>query len=292
MSYSPIPNNLSLPAEIRTAREDGDLTLFIGAGISASMGCLTWEDLTAKLVYKCHEKGFIKFPERDYLLDQNNKHKCVQTLSSCYDIFDKNHDIQDFYDVAVESCHIDPARPSDFCLNLKRLANFFITTNYDDGFDRYFSKNEIIFEPKDFERMGKLRTGISSGKLYHIHGSVINPRTMVLTETDYANKYTFDFQQFLLDVFAQHSLLFIGYGFEEEIIKYLFLSAKQYGHGKKHFILKHYYSPDTLTYKQEKQLFGTAGVEVISYIGDDFHYEEMIAIIESWGKDIERPLVI
>jgi hypothetical protein len=95
-----------------------------------------------------------------------------------------------------------------------------------------------------------------------------------------------------LDLFSEHSLLFIGYGLGETIIKYSIQNARQRQNGKKHFVLKHYYIGEALTYKEEKELFASSGIDVISYIGNELHYEEMVNVIKSWSRELEEERVV
>jgi hypothetical protein len=84
-----------------------------------------------------------------------------------------------------------------------------ITTNYDNMLESVFSGYESI--------VGKsvLRYNLNAyGEVYHIHGSVDAPETMVITEDDYAvwsdeSKY---FAAKLLTYFAEHPVFIFGYG--------------------------------------------------------------------------------
>lgn len=84
-----------------------------------------------------------------------------------------------------------------------------ITTNYDNMLESMFEGYESI--------IGKsvLRYNLNAyGEVYHIHGSVNNPETMILTKDDYdawseESKY---FAAKLLTYFAEHPVFVFGYG--------------------------------------------------------------------------------
>jgi hypothetical protein len=285
MSYPPIPANQSIPQEILDAHNGGNLALFLGAGISASMGCVDWGTLARNLVAKCLELGFINYADRQYFDGLTNN---VRVISACYNKFNEKNVLNQFYSIVLQCCQVNRNLASNFCLELKSIANYYLTTNYDDGFDKYFSPADIVFRPEDYEKLGKAGASLESGKLYHIHGSVTDPPTMVLTEMDYGKKYSINFMNFLVRVFEEHPILFIGYSLEEEVIKYLIANAKQ-RRTNRHFILKRYFSNQTLEYKQESELlFATSGIQVVSYIGDDVNFQEMINIIKSWGSQMAK----
>jgi len=85
-----------------------------------------------------------------------------------------------------------------------------ITTNYDSLIESIFS------EPNYVTIIGQqiLKNNVfSTGEIFKIHGSVTDPRTLVLTHNDYEmfrqkQKYL---SAKLLTYFAEHPLLFIGY---------------------------------------------------------------------------------
>jgi len=120
----------------------------------------------------------------------------------------------------------------------------YITTNYDDfmeialeragkepetGFCRWnnFSRDEI---PKFKFESPKYKASADSPLVYHLHGSVNEPRSMVLTERDYIN--------FLLGLYSKNirlpavinyelkykSLLFMGYSLSDWNFRILFRS--------------------------------------------------------------------
>jgi len=288
MELPPIPNNLSLPDDIRSVKKDEDLTLFIGAGVSQLIGCWGWKKLAEELVGKCLKMHIIDYNDKDYLIMENDEKRHMEVISSCFNKLKQENLVKEFYSVVEESCQAHNTS-NEIYSELKRLGDYYITTNYDDHFDKYFSEDSVVYKLEDFVKMGISGANISRGKLYHIHGSIKEPSSIVLTEDDYSRRY-FDssYQKFLLNIFSTHSLLFIGYALEEVVIRLLLKHAKRNQGSKQHFVLKHYYSRQTVRYKEERERFGAMGINVISYIGDEKDYDELYEVIGSWTSEIEE----
>jgi len=91
-----------------------------------------------------------------------------------------------------------------------------ITTNYDRLLEPLFPKYETVIGQQIFRK-----SFLVLGEIFKIHGCVSDPRSMVLTDLDYKNfdtdkKYL---SAKLLTYFAEHPLLFIGYGAQDPNIK-------------------------------------------------------------------------
>lgn len=92
----------------------------------------------------------------------------------------------------------------------------FITTNYDNMLETLFPGYEAI--------IGKsvLRYNLNAyGEVYHIHGSVNAPETMIITSEDYEvwseeSKY---FAAKLLTYFAEHPVFIFGYGLGDKNVQ-------------------------------------------------------------------------
>lgn len=93
-----------------------------------------------------------------------------------------------------------------------------ITTNYDElmervfGFEVYESQQELIFHVK-----------YNIGEIYKIHGSVTNPKTIMIDSSDYKeieekNKYI---AAKLMTIFVEHPIVFMGYSMQDEDIRHI-----------------------------------------------------------------------
>ena len=74
------PNKTTLPElpdEIREAVNKGNLVVFIGAGVSALVGCKRWPDLAKNLAEECFKKGIINYSEKEQLKNDYDHLKVI-----------------------------------------------------------------------------------------------------------------------------------------------------------------------------------------------------------------------
>lgn len=64
----PFPNIPQMPIEIINAIDDGNLLLFLGAGVSKLIGYPLWFELGKKLAGQAVDKGLISLSEKEILL--------------------------------------------------------------------------------------------------------------------------------------------------------------------------------------------------------------------------------
>ena len=77
------------------------------------------------------------------------------------------------------------------------------------GDDTGDDKKDLICSPRQFSS-GLLR---EPGAVVHLHGSVDEPESMVITTPNYLRHYSDDqVQDFLSDLFERQTVLFLGYG--------------------------------------------------------------------------------
>jgi SIR2-like domain len=91
-----------------------------------------------------------------------------------------------------------------------------VTTNYDNLLEPLFPTYEVIIGQQIFRK-----SFLVLGEIFKIHGTVTDPLSMVLTEEDYS-EFNTDKRYLsakLLTYFAEHPLLFVGYGIEDQNIK-------------------------------------------------------------------------
>ena len=96
-----------------------------------------------------------------------------------------------------------------------------VTTNFDPLFEQ---EAEAIFDssPEVF-RAPALPLGREFDGIVHVHGSVRRPNEMVLTDRDFGHAYLTDgwAQRFLVELFSNFRILFVGYSHDDTIMNYL-----------------------------------------------------------------------
>ena len=229
----PIPEIPQIPQRLRIAAKDGTLVPFVGAGVSRLAGCLSWTELgTAAL------KFFVDQGKLDHgQLDQLTMLPCRMKLSIAQGL-EKAHGIQINYAKLLSPP--TPLEGKRVHAGLSRLARTFVTTNYDKLLDQCYpeastpvppdepsssmpSPRQVVYKRAD---INVACLGPPDDKVIHIHGSVLDRASMVLTTRDYVDRYASHqpngreewenpYLSFLQHLFRRRSVLFIGYGLEE-----------------------------------------------------------------------------
>ncbi|WP_299164112.1 SIR2 family protein [Accumulibacter sp.] len=97
-----------------------------------------------------------------------------------------------------------------------------VTTNYDQLFE--LAASDVFGEatPVCF-RAPALPLGSCFNGVVHVHGEITRPAEMVLTDADFGRGYLVEgwARRFLLDLFRQFTVLFVGYSHNDLIVSYL-----------------------------------------------------------------------
>ncbi len=134
----------------------------------------------------------------------------------------------DVHQRAAEILQRNTPEPTILHLNLLRLfsepsAARAVTTNFDDLFERTFL-GQFDSETRVFQAPA-LPLGNRFHGVVHLHGSVYEPGEMVLTHRDFGRAYLTESdgwaRRFLIDLFTNYTVLFVGYSHSDTIMTYL-----------------------------------------------------------------------
>jgi len=272
-----------IPSELLGAIDSENLSIFTGAGVSRVLGCWSWKQLSIELVEKCYEKGRINYRQREILSDYDD-YKRVITI--CRNVLAEGGFEEDFFQTIVEGCKGDDEKVKNIRIydELNHIPALFITTNFDEHFDEKFHPDRIVLKEEGFRY-----DLISPEKLYHIHGSVRDYSTLVLTVPDYLERYNSDdFRQFLRTVFSERAVLFIGYGMAEfELLDFL-IGKYDVGNKKARFILHPYFRGYEDIVRFDQFYYRGLGVRIIPYEYDEKGYTQLYDVIRFWNETIDR----
>lgn len=221
----------------------GMLVPFVGAGVSMLAGCPLWKEFADKVMMHMVTQGVIPRAQYDQMA---NDQPIVRLSYSLY--LSKKHNVRIPFD---DILHPEPAlaHPQGRRLYayIGRLAKVFVTTNYDKWLDQILALAEIapaglgassgavlqqlvqvqrnrrvILDPRDMtpDVLNIPDTAI------HLHGSVMDHDSMIVRTRHYAGHYANDRNlkdardenmvlTFLDYLFANRTLLFMGYGMTE-----------------------------------------------------------------------------
>ena len=149
----------------------------------------------------------------------------------------------DVHQRAAEILQRTNPEPTTLHLNLPRLFSELgtvraVTTNFDQLFE-HASLGQFDSQPRVFQAPA-LPLGNRFHGIVHLHGSVNEPEEMVLTHRDFGRAYLTESdgwaRRFLVDLFANNTMLFVGYSHNDTIMTYLTPSLPPDG-GQQRFAL-------------------------------------------------------
>lgn len=274
--------NPEVPQELVDAARSGMLVVFVGAGISRLIGCPSWDGFAHAVLDQLIGKG-IDYHEKsllDAIPDPRKRLSIAQILDN------KNGNIVDYKKI------FDVAKPkSDVYEFVNRFRCSFVTTNY----DRYIKPDCSISEPEELWRFYNRRDLLPAnldkgGSVIHLHGSVDNTDSMVVTTKDYLNHYSSkEVRPFLKYLFANKTVLFLGYGLDEtEILEYI---LKSVGHEqeaeRRLFILQGFFNAEVSLYEKLAEYYDESfQASLIGFPKDYENYEQQKIIIEKWCEKL------
>ncbi len=276
-----------LPEEVVQAALDGDLVLFVGAGASMLLGLPSWGGMAKQQLEYLREKGALNYSELEQLSSLDPK----KQLSIANQIAEDNKITLD-----LTSGLTGFSEGNSIYKSINDIGCVCVTTNYDellgprytdtdDGsatpatVNRIYKKNELLVKHLD-----------TPGTVIHLHGAVADQQTMVVTTRDYLAHYDDRFvQDFLGDLFARKTVLFIGYGLEEaEILEHVLRRGGVSDSAeRKRFVLQGYYLSQKPLYENLHSYHRKSfGVHVVGFVRDHKDYKQQEAVFDDWGPRI------
>src|SRR3989338_1412049 len=277
-----------LPDEIKHAALDGNLVLFVGAGVSMLAGLPSWDGLAWKVLEDLRNKVLLNYSKMQQLKGLDPK----KLLSIAEQIANENY-------ISFELPKHLAAKEGgrEIYSYLNKIGCACVTTNYDELLKPQFNQTKdgsttaatvTRVNQKNGFHAGHLNT---PGTVVHLHGSVSNPADMVFTTKQYLKHYDDKtVQNFLEELFAKKIILFIGYSLEEsEILEHILRRGKvQDTKNKRRFALMPFFFSQTplyeMLYKYYKNSFG---VHLIGFMRDHKNYKQLEDIVKAWSEQIE-----
>ncbi len=253
-------------SELKKIYLDGNLVPFIGAGLSQPFGVPDWKNLIKEIASKIaieniNKKSFLEVI--NILIDRGDYFTAIKNIKSIYMCSD--FDIQQMVVDIVLECISNNVKMDSIDNNYADLSkynfNIFLTTNYENILSNFVKSNQI---PCNLNDEGiSIQTIINNKnntRVFHLHGDINRPKTMILTEGQYSQLYGEKRFIELFQMFAKaKTFLFMGFSFNDifikEIIRYEAFN----------FLSKHYILLNNPTEVQVQYLKDNFNLETISY---------------------------
>jgi hypothetical protein len=307
----PIPD---VPEGLREAAQIGTLIPFIGAGVSRLAGCPNWTTFADEALKSLIDQGKLSYSQHEQIRHLNPRVKLSIARS-----LEEEHRISIDYRSILHRGelheHKEGCRLYD---TLFRLGNIFVTTNYDMWLDQRIPVPAVSVTPPSapvntvtvtpmrvIHRVVDFLPAVlgEPNTVVHLHGSVHEPKGMILTTRDYLEHYANDrlsassggsenrVLRLLEDLFRHKTVLFIGYGLEElEILEYVILKAGQgRGGGKevRHFLLQGFFSHEDALRRTLKSYYrDQCGIELIPFLLDNKNWGQLVDVLEQFAQRV------
>jgi len=280
-----------IPPEIQQAALNGDLVLFVGAGVSMLVGLPSWSGLASSVLNDLREKGYINYSELEQLtpLDPKKQLSIAELISE-----------ENGFPLELTRYLRTEKGDKGIYKFLNKIGCACVTTNYDELLSpRFYQMSDgsataapvtRVAQKNDFHA-GHLN---APGTVVHLHGSESQPETMVVTTKQYLSHYDDEtVQNFLNELFEKKTVLFIGYSLEEaELLEHILRrGGVKNTKVKKRFALQAFFLSQGPLYRKLHDYYQKSfGVHLIGFIRDHNDFSQLEIIAKTWAEQIEvRP---
>ena len=299
-----------IPASLRDAAHRKSLVPFIGAGVSRIIGYPNWEEFAVKALKFFVTEGKLNHAQFDQIINGKLSPRIILSLAK--NLEEKFRLPIEFEKIlSQEGCDPNNDNIYEDVIRLFQFSKTFVTTNFDKELDGQLRQNlpEIddkntsvnvptqsvtpIYERRDID----VRSLDKKNSVIHIHGSVRDRNSMVLTTSDYLERYSGHqidghavienpFLSFLQQLFKSRNVLFIGYGLDElEILEYVFhkstISQPDDAQERieKHYIIQGFYSHQLELANSLASYFHSLGIKLLPFSLDTDGWDGLGAVI-------------
>ncbi len=265
----------SPPEQIINAINENKFAIFFGNGLSRLIGVESFKTLVENLTTRLVTEGKIE-PQLKAEIDRNNPKKAMTVCKRQYEKFDMIEIYHEEKRVYLKEDEI--ISQNNVYDDLYKMRGFFLTTNVDTKFDRFFQENNILIKLESFlkEKQGP--------EFYaKLHGSEADISTEVFTYDEYKISYdSEEFKNYLSELFKNYTILIIGTEFEEDLI----LQNLANKNSDQYFILVNISSEEHKTVKQS--YYQSLGITPIFYDVSDQNWFKLESIIKKWADEINE----
>jgi hypothetical protein len=263
-------NDIELPDELFPAREEGDLVIFAGAGVSC--GHPSSLPLFPGLVQRIAENA-VTVQERDESPDRFlgrlrrdgvMVHERARTI-----LLDPKSHPNSLHDLILRVF----GKPESIRL---------VTTNFDRHFTTAREAARWANDVREYYAPA-LPRGSSFGGIVYLHGAAfIDVKECVLTDEDFGRAYLTEgwATQFLKEMFNHYTVLFIGYSHNDVVMNYLARGLPP-SESIRRFAL-HSGSDD--------RYWTRLGIKRIPYPVEENDHSALIRTLECWVREVESGL--
>ena len=192
---------------------------FVGAGMSKFAGYPLWSEFIQSIYekYKISKRNSIGISEKEF-----KTMTCVRQASFLYDVLGKAFFVREIVDTFKEKTNLDNndlSNSSIYWLPKIFKDSLIFTTNFDKLIERVYSlysnRHIISYTAEDVNKIDNI---IQDVWVYKIHGTIDEPKSIILKQEDYLQHYDSNSSnvRLLSKYMAGKNLLFLGCGLYED----------------------------------------------------------------------------
>lgn len=307
----PIP---VIPDGLREVARRGVVIPFIGAGVSRLAGCPSWAEFADLALMWFVNQGAMDhetFAQMRHLPPRVKLSMALEREKLRSEAGKLPEPIK-FEKLLHPSGDCSHPKGRHLYGSLSAFSKKFITTNYDWWLDKPISlspapqkagsNQPLALQSPDRKRIiqmpeFKISAFAQPDVVLHLHGSVDDRSSMILTTADYARHYANDKRNgkeenrvltLIDELFDQYTMLFIGYGMDElEILEYV-ISNKRKPVGEdaeaKHYLLQGFFSHEHALMKELRSYYSSqCRVTLIPYLRDELDWDQLLEVVANFA---------
>lgn len=178
-----------MPPEILTAAKNKELVLFVGAGLSRLVGMPSWDEMAAKQLEYLRQKGALNHSDVSQLRSLNPQKQLSIAMDTAEGL---GLELDLAAGLRLDDANGEASRIYQY---VNRMGCVCVTTNYDE-----------LLNPHDIGRQNdgsttragvrritekeEFKSGlVGQGAVIHLHGSVENQETMIVSTREHLEHY-------------------------------------------------------------------------------------------------------
>ncbi|MEM8508140.1 MAG: SIR2 family protein [Bacteroidota bacterium] len=221
-----------IPEELKLKVLSEELVVFVGTGLSVSVGLPNWNSLIKEILEPI-SAGNTKLTNYIEILDKE--------LFEPLEVLNKVENLKETLIVELDKAirKYDSCEPSSVHRKLGNLSNQIITTNYDGLIEKALPHYEKVIYSNEY-KVAKLSD--YEKYIFKIHGDIEEPHKCILFKSQYEELYNAKEKPSIFElkkIISDKSILFIGFGLKDPYVNFVFdyISNLYSGFNPKHFII-------------------------------------------------------
>ncbi|ECB9828909.1 SIR2 family protein [Listeria monocytogenes] len=258
--------------QLKKKYQEKKIVPFIGAGLSIPFSLKPWPELINELKESLLDKRY--WAAVDFDLDKKNYQEAIENIKKYGHVTDQPIQEKISEDYSLRKTNSEDTVDNNYIDLIKNNFKVYMTTNYDRLLDDYLPEINGFKSLTEYtSSVPRLFENDREKYLFHIHGCVSNPDSIVISSEKYDLVYSDPrFNNYMSAFSSSYSFLFLGFSFDDVFVQELVKNHKEFFQGIHYMIT----SSDSVDSQKKDRLSKDFGIQIIDYdIQDSSHVEEI-----------------